>query len=107
MQISVTGQQIDFGEALRGHVEKRLESCVSKYFDNAIDAQVLFSHEGSMFRTHIRVHIGKGMTWESQADEADIHASFNAAAEHIEKQIRRKKRKKRDHHRDQHIANEA
>ena len=107
MQISVTGQQIDVGEALRGHVEKRILSGVSKYFDNAIDAHVVFSHEGSMFRTHIRVHVGKGMKWESHADETDIHASFNAAAEHIEKQIRRKKRKKRDHHRDQHIANEA
>ena len=107
MQIKVIGQQIDVGDSLRAHVSDRLENGVKKYFDHAIDAQVSFAHEGALFRTHIRVHVGKGMKWESQAEEADIHASFNAAAEHIEKQIRRKKRKKRDHHRDQHIANEA
>ena len=37
------------------------------------------------------------MTWESQADHADIHISFNEAVEHIEKQLRRHKRKLRDH----------
>ncbi len=107
MQISVSGQQIDVGEALRSHVEKRIASSVTKYFDNAINAHVVFSHEGSRFRTHVRVHVGKGMEWEGHADEMDIRASFNAAVEHIEKQLRRHKRKKRDHHRDHHNAGEA
>ena len=98
MQITVTGQQIDVGDALRGRVEQRLSNGVSKYFDRAIDAHVAFSHEGAMFRTQIRVHVGKGLEWESHADESDIFASFNAAVEHLEKQLRRRKRKLRDHH---------
>ena len=101
MEISVTGQQIDVGEALRNHAKMRITESVTKYFDNAIHAQVVFSHEGALFRTHIRVHVGKGMEWEGQADEAEIHLSFNTAVDHIEKQLRRYKRKKRDHHRDQ------
>ena len=107
MQISVTGQQIDVGEALRSYVEKRITNSVTKYFDNAINAHVVFSHEGPLFRSLVRVHVGKGMEWESHADEDGIHASFNAALEHIEKQLRRYKRKKRDHHRDQHNIGEA
>lgn len=98
MQITVTGQQIDVGDALRGRVEERLDNSVSKYFDHAIDAHVAFSHEGAMFRTQIRVHVGKGLEWESHADESDIFASFGAAVEHLEKQLRRHKRKLRDHH---------
>ncbi|MFP6744408.1 MAG: ribosome-associated translation inhibitor RaiA [Alphaproteobacteria bacterium] len=98
MQIKVIGQQIDIGDSLRGHVQDRLENGVSKYFDRAIDAHVAFSHEGTLFRTHIRVHVGKGLEWESHADDADIHTSFNTATEHVEKQIRRQKRKIRDHH---------
>ena len=104
MQISVTGQQIDIGEALRSYVEKRITGSVAKYFDHAIDAQVVFSHEGALFRTHVRVHVGKSMEWEGQADDADIHLSFSAALEHTEKQLRRHKRKKRDHHRDRIIV---
>ncbi len=98
MQITVTGQQIDVGDALRGRVEERLSNGVSKYFDHAIDAHVAFSHEGAMFRTQIRVHVGKGLEWESHADETDIFASFGAAVEHLEKQLRRHKRKLRGHH---------
>lgn len=107
MQISVTGQQIDIGDALRRYVERRIATSVTKYFDNAINAHVSFSHEGSLFRAQVRVHVGKGMEWESHADEMDIHTSFNTALEHIEKQLRRHKRKKRDHHRDHHNADEA
>ena len=98
MQITVTGQQIDVGDSLRVRVEERLGNGVAKYFDHAIDAQVTFSHEGAMFRTHVRVHVGKGMLWESHADDPDIHVSFNTAVEHLEKQLRRRKRKMRDHH---------
>lgn len=98
MQIKVIDQQIDVGDSLRGHVSDRLESGGSKYFDHAIDAQVSFAHEGALFRTPIRVHVGKGLEWESQADDADIYTSFNTAAEHLEKQLRRFKRKIRDHH---------
>ncbi len=107
MQISVTGQQIDFGDALRSYVEKRIASSVNKYFDNAINAHVAFSHEGSRFRANVRVHVGKGMVWESHADGMDIRLSFNTAVEHIEKQLRRQKRKKRDHRRDHHNAGEV
>jgi ribosomal subunit interface protein len=98
MQITVTGQQIDVGEALRDYVQERLENGVGKYFDHAIDGHVAFSREGPMVRTLIQVRVGKGVARESRAENADIHMSFNAAVEHLEKQLRRQKRKMRDHH---------
>lgn len=98
MQVSITGKQIDVGEAFRDHVRDRLGNGVSKYFDHAIDGHVAFSREGSSYRTHIQVRIGKGLACESHADHADIHSSFNAAVEHLEKQLRRHKRKLRNHH---------
>lgn len=98
MQITVTGHQIDVGDALRDHVESRLTGSVAKYFDQAIVGHVAFSREGPLFRTHIQVRVGKGLSWESYADNAEIYVSFNQAAEHIDKQLRRQKRKLRDHH---------
>lgn len=98
MKIAVTGHQIDIGDALRQHVTERLEHGVSKYFDDAIEAHVRFSHEGGLYRAHISVHVGKDIFAEGQADDAEIYASFNAAAERAEKQLRRSKRKLRDHH---------
>ncbi len=98
MQVTVTGKQIDVGEALRDHVRARLGDGVNKYFDHAIDGHVAFSREGSSYRTHIQVRVGKGLMWESHAEHSDIHLSFNAAVEHLEKQLRRHKRKLRGHH---------
>ena len=85
MKIAVTGHQIDIGDALKSHVTDRLEHGISKYFDGALEAHVRFSREGTFYA-------------EGQADDADIYASFNAAAEHVEKQLRRSKRKLRGHH---------
>jgi len=104
MQITVTGHQIDVGRALCDHVQERLGDGVEKYFDSAIEAHVAFSREGPNFRTHIQVHVGRGMTWEGQADHADIRISFSEAVEHIEKQLRRYKRKLRDHARGRQAA---
>lgn len=104
MQITVTGHQIDVGRALCDHVQERLGDGVEKYFDSAIEAHVAFSREGPNFRTHIQVHVGRGMAWEGQADHADIRISFSEAVEHIEKQLRRYKRKLRDHARGRQAA---
>lgn len=104
MQITVTGHQIDVGRALCDHVQERLGDGVEKYFDGAIEAHVAFSREGPNIRTHIQVHVGRGMAWEGQADHADIRISFSEAVEHIEKQLRRYKRKLRDHARGRQTA---
>ncbi len=98
MQITVTGQQIDIGESLREYAQAKLTEGVGKYFDHAIVGHVTFSREGPNYRTHIQVHVGKDMTWESSADHAEIHQSFAGAVEHLEKQLRRHKSKLRDHH---------
>lgn len=98
MKIAVTGHQIDIGDALKDHVSERLEQGVSKYFSDPIDAHVTFSREGTEFRAHVSVHVGKDLFAEAEARAHDIYASFNEAAEHAEKQLRRDKRKLREHH---------
>lgn len=98
MKIAVTGHQIEIGDALKKHVDDRLEHGVSKYFGDPLEAQVKFSREGDLFRAHVSVHVGKDLFAEGQADHADIYGSFNDAAEHVEKQLRRSKRRLRDHH---------
>ena len=98
MKIAVTGHQIDIGDALKAHVEERLNHGVSKYFTDPIEAHVRISREGAAFRSHVSVHIGKDLFAEGQAEAQEIYASFNTAAEHVEKQLRRNKRKLREHH---------
>jgi len=99
MDISVIGKNIDVGDALRGHVEEHLGSAVAKYFARAIDATVVFTREGRIFRADISVHPGpRGLLVQGRADGDDAYAAFDGALERISKQLRRYKRRLSDHH---------
>jgi ribosomal subunit interface protein len=97
MHLAITGKQIDVGEALREHVGRRVAEVAEKYFGDPIEAQVTFSHEGPFYRTSMSVRIGKGIVLESRSESPDIYESFNQAADHMKKRLRRHKRKLRDH----------
>ncbi|MCB2082219.1 MAG: ribosome-associated translation inhibitor RaiA [Hyphomicrobiales bacterium] len=100
MKISVTGKQIDVGAALQDYVESNLAGSVGKYFDRAINAEVVFSKQRNMFIVDILVNegTGAGITIKGQAREDDVHASFDRALERIETQLRRYKRRIKNHH---------
>lgn len=99
MQLTVQGKQMDLGEALKSHVEGKLEDLNSKFFNRAIDATVTFSPEGQAFtKTHISIRVGKDIMVISDATETDPYIAFDQAADKVAKQLRRYKRKLRDHH---------
>ncbi|MEX0583141.1 MAG: ribosome-associated translation inhibitor RaiA [Sneathiella sp.] len=98
MHVIVKGKQIDVGDALREHIEECLENGVSKYFDNAIDAQVTLSRISHNFHTECSVHIGSGIDVTASADHTDAYSSFDSTLARIEKQLRRYKRRLKSHH---------
>jgi ribosomal subunit interface protein len=98
MQLTVTGKQIDVGDALRRHVEASLSSILGKYFGTAIEAHVVVSKEAHFSRAEISVHIGRGIVVNGHAAASEVYAGFDAAAERVGKQLRRYKRRLRDHH---------
>jgi len=100
MQLSVNGKQLDIGDSLKEHIEREVPTIVGKYFACPTDADVTVSKEGSTFRTDISVHVGKGIVVQGHARSEDPYASFDEAAEHMAKRLRRYKRRLRDHHRD-------
>lgn len=102
MQIQVSGKQIDVGSALTEHVEERLMKGVSKYFDKAINANVVFSKESHLNCADIVVNegTGTGTVIKGQGKSADVYSAFEEAADRIEKQLRRYKRRIKDHHKE-------
>jgi len=107
MRIQVSGKQIDIGEALRTHVEDRLNEAVGKYFDRPVEAVVTFSKEAHEYAADSSVHLSTGMTVQSTARAEEIYASFEGAIERMEKQLRRYKRRLKAHHRDRQTPIEA
>jgi ribosomal subunit interface protein len=98
MQLIVTGKQVDVGESLRTHVGAALDTILGKYFGSAIDAHVVFAKEAHLIRAEVEVRVGRGISVNGRAAASEFYAAFDAAAEHIAKQLRRYKRRLREHH---------
>ncbi|HEX8585898.1 MAG TPA: ribosome-associated translation inhibitor RaiA [Allosphingosinicella sp.] len=99
MDIRVSGHQVDTGEALRSHVADRLSATVDKYQSRATSAHVIFGkgpHDHG-FTCEILLYV-PGEVMKSTDKAADAHAAFDAAAEKVEKQLRRHSRRLKDHH---------
>ena len=43
MEIRISGHQVETGDALKDHVETRMQGIAEKYFSRAISAQVTFN----------------------------------------------------------------
>ncbi len=97
MQLSITGKQLDVGDALRSHVEDSLTAVVGKYFANPTDANVVLSRQAHNIRADIQVHIARRILLQGHADAGDAYSAFDLAAAHIAKRLRRYKRRLRSH----------
>jgi ribosomal subunit interface protein len=107
MIISVSGKQVDVGDAFRVHAEEMLRSAVDKYFGNALDARVVLSHHAHLFRADIAVHVGHNILVQGHSEADQPYPAFDSAVEHIAKRLRRYKRRLRDHHKRQAQAEAA
>ena len=98
MSLRISGKNLDIGAALRSHVEERIGEALRKYFDGGYDGHVTLEREGSGFKTDCTVHLDTGVVLQAEGRAQDPHHSFDLAAEHIEKRLRRYKRRLREHH---------
>ncbi|MFP4314066.1 MAG: ribosome hibernation-promoting factor, HPF/YfiA family [Alphaproteobacteria bacterium] len=101
MELEITGKQLDIGDALRSHVEGKMEELDSKYFNHATSATIVFSKEGhghGLIRVMISYRVSKGILINTEAEAGDAYGAFDSAAEKAAKRLRRNKKKLRDHH---------
>jgi ribosomal subunit interface protein len=97
MEIRVSGHQIETGAALQTHVADRMNAIADKYFSRAISAHATFGrgpHES--ITCDIISHVMQGVVLKGHGQAQDAHVSFEAAAEKIEKQLRRYMRRLKD-----------
>lgn len=98
MDIRVSGHQVDTGEALQSHVDSRLRAADHKYSARLVSAQVTFGKgpHDHRFTCEIVAHAPQGLIMKAADGAAAAHAAFDAAAEKVEKQMRRHMRKVKD-----------
>ncbi len=99
MDIRVSGHQMDTGDALRTHVGERMNAIADKYFARAISAHATFGkapHDA--IDCDIVAHVMQGVVMKGHGRAREAHAAFEAAAERVEKQLRRYKSRLKDRH---------
>jgi ribosomal subunit interface protein len=100
MKIQISGKQMDVGDALRTHTEQALKNNAAKYFEQAVDAVVVFHKEGHRFVADVTIHLGTGsnIAIHGHAEATEAYAACDTAIERIAKQMRRYKRRLKAHH---------
>lgn len=99
MEIRVSGHQVATGDALRTHVDTRMQGIANKYFSRAISANVTLGkgpHDNG-FSCDIVAHVMHGLILKGSGFAMEAHPAFDAAAEKIERQLRRYMRRLKDH----------
>lgn len=98
MDVTVSGHQMDVGDALRSRIVSELSDHVEKYFERGGSAEVRINPEGYGFRVDVSVNLASGQHLDSHGAGGDAHGAFDEALTKIEKRVRRYKRKLKNHH---------
>jgi ribosomal subunit interface protein len=109
MEIRVSGHQVDTGDALRVHVEDRLQGLADKYFSRSISAHVTMGrgpHDNG-FSCDIVAHVMQGVILKGSGQAMEAHPAFDQAADRIETQLRRYMRRLKDRNSANGVGNGA
>lgn len=98
MKLDISGKHLDLGDALKFHIQEKLEKAVSKYFGDAVDAQVIVRKNNHDFSINIDVHVGRNIFVRAEESASDAHVATDKAIHIIEKNLRRYKKKLKAHH---------
>ena len=98
MDVRVAGHQVDTGESLREQATQRIEAITEKYFSRAVAANVTFGRgPQNDFTCDIVAPVAQGVVLKAHHRAPEAHIAFEAAADKIEKQLRRYTKRLREH----------
>lgn len=98
MSLRVSGKNINIGDALRSHITQRLDQAAAKYFDGGVSGHVTITPEGSGYRADCSLHLTSGIVLQADGRAQEPYATFDQAADRLEKRLRRYKERLKKHH---------
>ncbi|MEN0000442.1 MAG: ribosome-associated translation inhibitor RaiA [Pseudomonadota bacterium] len=104
MALRVSGKHMEIGDAFRTRIEDRVEEALDKYFQGRANGHVTVEKSRAGFTTDCVIHLDSGVMLQATGEAQEPQASFDAAAERIEKRLRRYKRRLKNHHTDEAAA---
>ncbi len=98
MDVRVAGHQVDTGDSLREHAQRRVAEITEKYFSRSVGASVTFGRgPNNDFTCDIVAPVMQGVVLKASHSAREPQLALNGAADRIEKQLRRYTRRLKDH----------
>ena len=98
MDVRVAGHQVDTGESLREHAQRRVAEITEKYFSRSVGANVTFGRgPNNDYTCDIVAPVVQGVVLKASYSAREAQMAFNGAADRIEKQLRRYSNRLKEH----------
>ncbi len=98
MTLRISGKNLAIGDALRTHVQARIDGVTAKYHAGAPSGHVTIGPEGSGYRSDCTLFLSAGVTLQVDAVAHEPYLSFDKAADRIERRLRRHRKRQAGHH---------
>ena len=96
MQVNITFRNMFATDALRNHVQDKLQKVVEKYLDKVTEVHVTLSLERYLHHADINLHAGHFHVRGKEKSE-DMYASIDMAIDKIERQLKKHKDRLKSH----------
>ncbi len=94
MKVSITFRNLESTEALKSHIEEKVNR-VRKYLQGPVEAQVVLSVEKYLHACDMTISAG-GLSFNGREETEDMYTSIDKVLDKVEKQIRKTKERVRD-----------
>lgn len=89
---------MDIGDAFRTRITERIGEAIEKYFDRGFSGQVTVIKAGSRYSADCAIRLDSGASLQAAGEAQEPTLAFDAAAERLEKRLRRYKRRLKSHY---------
>ena len=96
MQVNITFRNMFATDALRNHVQDKLQKVVDRYLDKVTEVHVTLSLERYLHHADINLHAGSFHVRGKEKSE-DMYASIDMAIDKIERQVKKHKERLKTH----------
>jgi ribosomal subunit interface protein len=98
MVLRIAGKHMDIGDAFRTRINDRIGEAIEKYFDRGFSGQVTVIKAGSRYTADCMIRLDSGASLQAAGEAQDPTQAFDAAAERLEKRLRRYNRRLKSHY---------
>ena len=95
MQVIVTGHHLEITDALKAHIDAKLEK-LARHFDNVTDVHVILSVEKLVQKAEATLQLS-GAKLFAEDHQEDMYAAIDAMVDKLERQITKHKEKTSSH----------